>query len=92
MPATRLEEERWTGHVRAWASGAGLERVVLCQPALGPWRDAADAAASSLATAGVAVERVRRAWDSALWPAATGGFFGFRKAAERLLPSLLPGT
>jgi len=92
VPATRLEEERWTEHVRAWASGAGLERVVLCQPALGPWRDAADAAAASLATAGIAVERVRRVWDSALWPAATGGFFGFRKAAERLLPSLLPGT
>ena len=92
IPATRLEEARWTEHVRDWALDAGVERVVLMQPALGPWRDAADAAASGLAAAGITVERVRRAWDAALWPVATGGFFRFRRAVERLLPPLLPGA
>jgi deoxyribodipyrimidine photo-lyase len=67
-----------TDAVRAWANRHRLDEVVAFAPFVGPVRDAS---ASMKEATGVPITLVRRAWDRALLPFATGGFFGFREKA-----------
>jgi deoxyribodipyrimidine photo-lyase len=87
-PATGLDESRWIESLLGWCHGHGLARVVMIRPALGPWQEVAGRAAVALAAAGADVVWVRRRWDTDLWPAARGGFFGFWKSASKVLGRL----
>jgi deoxyribodipyrimidine photo-lyase len=63
------------------AAAAGPRDVVLAWPPVGPGRRLAEGAVRALRARGLDVWPIRRHWDDALWPAAGGGYFGFRKKA-----------
>ncbi len=62
----------------AAAEAAGVRQIVTADPPIGPVAGRLTALAAELAAAGIALVRVRRAWDAALWPHATKGFFPFK--------------
>ena len=67
------------------AASAGATWVLAPEAPVGPVSDALSALAGPLAAAGVALVRVRRPWDEALWPLATKGFFPFRQRSAAVL-------
>ena len=73
----------------AWAAAHGITQLVTpCVPR-GPLHDWLTDAAPHLAAQGVALAEWRRAWDEALWPHATAGFFKVKQRIPQLL-RLLP--
>ncbi len=92
--AARRAAEHFGVEVRGCGSGAevaqacvevGAERVVMVEPAVGPVREALSRLPDALASRGIAIERVRRRWDSELWPLAGRGFFPlWSKVGRRL--------
>ena len=73
------------GAMNAWIERHRLDEVVAYAPFVGPVRDAL-ASMDGLTRAPITL--IRREWDRALLPFATGGFFGFReKATAWLTPS-----
>ncbi len=72
------------GAVPAWAAAHGL-------PVVTPWSPTGWTA-EALATLGIPLLRLRRPWDEACWPLATGGFFPFRKNIPKLVDRLLPAS
>jgi deoxyribodipyrimidine photo-lyase len=74
-------------HLADWAADTGARQLVTPLAPQGPVADALAALAPMLAARGVALRRILRPWDRALWPHATGGFFPFRAAvASRIAP------
>jgi deoxyribodipyrimidine photo-lyase len=74
----------------AWAAAHGITQLVTpCVPR-GPLHDWLTDAAPHLAAQGVALAEWRRAWDEALWPHATAGFFKVKQRIPQLLPSAIP--
>jgi deoxyribodipyrimidine photo-lyase len=65
--------------VAAWAADQSV-------PVVTPWAPVGPAASL---LAGLDVVRIRRDWDSAIWPHATRGFFQVRQRLPELLPGLL---
>lgn len=61
------------------ARDAQADAILTPEAAIGPTRTLLDAAAPALAAAGTPLHRLRRDWDAALWPHATGGFFKLKK-------------
>ncbi len=71
------------------ASAASVRRVVTPYAPVGPVADAVSALEAALAREGIALARVRRRWDDALWPHALRGFFPFREKAPSLVAGLI---
>ncbi len=67
--------------VADFAAARGAADVAVPWPPVGPARDRIEDVARALRAGGLSVWPLRRRWDESLWPAATGGFFGFRKRA-----------
>jgi deoxyribodipyrimidine photo-lyase len=68
-----------------WAARHRLGQIITADAPVGPVKDRLDALAPALATHGVRLVRLRRAWDDAAWPRATKGFFPFKAAIPKLL-------
>ncbi len=75
--------------LRQWAESAGVRRILTPWAPVGPTRDVLDALIPSLRLRGVHLGMLRRDWDSAVWPLATGGFFAFWKRLKPQLEDLL---
>ena len=73
----------------AWAAAHGITQLVTPYVPRGPLHDWLTDAAPHLAAQGVALAEWRRAWDEALWPHATAGFFKVKQRIPQLL-RLLP--
>ena len=71
--------------IREWALRHGLRTILTAYAPVGPGRTALDEVIAELAVEGIAIVRVRRAWDSAAWPEARRGFFAFREKAAALI-------
>ena len=71
--------------IREWALRHGVRTVVTAHTPVGPGRTAIDNVIAELVVEGIAIVRVRRAWDSAAWPEAKRGFFAFREQAAALI-------
>jgi deoxyribodipyrimidine photo-lyase len=67
-----------------WARDNGLEAVVTAYAPVGHVAQFLDDAEIALASAGLPLVRLRRAWDSKLWPAAQRGLEGFKDDMPRL--------
>ena len=71
--------------MRDWAARHGLKQIITADAPVGPVKDRLDVLAPALAADGVALVRLRRAWDDVAWPLATRGFFPFKEKIPRLL-------
>ncbi|TFL18540.1 FAD-binding domain-containing protein [Jannaschia formosa] len=69
----------------AWAREAGLRQVVAPYAPVGPGRAALDRVAAAL---DIPVIRPLRAWDQAVWPHATAGYFKVKARLERVLEAI----
>jgi deoxyribodipyrimidine photo-lyase len=67
-------------HLADWAADTGARQLVTPYAPQGPVADALATLAPLLAARGVALRRVLRPFDRALWQHATAGFFPFRAA------------
>ena len=74
-----------------WARAAGASQIATAYVTTGPLRDWLDEAAPMLAEAGISLCEWQRAWDRAIWPHATAGFFKVKQAIPRILAEVLPG-
>jgi deoxyribodipyrimidine photo-lyase len=77
--------------VAAWAKGAGAEAVVTAYAPVGPAAERLASLAPVLAAEGVRLIRLRRAWDEAIWPHATRGFFQVKDRIPAILRTLGEG-
>lgn len=87
QPARRLAGLDAEGLVAA-ARDAGVATIVTPYTPVGPTAEALERARPVLAAEGITLVRVRRAWDEALWPLATKGFFPFKEKAPAVLRTL----
>ncbi len=72
----------------AQARAAGAEQIVTSYAPTGPIADALCRIAPILATEGVPLVQVRRAWDENFWPHATKGFFPFKENIPKILKEM----
>ncbi|MFM7707639.1 MAG: FAD-binding domain-containing protein, partial [Gammaproteobacteria bacterium] len=72
----------------AWAAAHGVRQIVTPYVPRGPLHDWLTDAAPHLAAQGIVLAEWRRAWDEALWPHATAGFFKVKGRIPRLLAML----
>jgi deoxyribodipyrimidine photo-lyase len=70
------------------ARAAGAEQIVTSYAPVGPVADALARAAPILASEGVPLIQVRRAWDENFWPLATKGFFPFKEKIPKILQEM----
>ena len=68
-----------------WAAKAGAKQILTPYVTHGPLRDWFNLAEPYLVERGVTLCEQRRAWDEAIWPHATAGFFKVRKQIPRIL-------
>ena len=61
------------------AQAAGVNHIISPFASIGPVADALAALRAPLASAGIKLKLVPRAWDVQFWPHATKGFFPFKK-------------
>ncbi len=83
VPSHALDEVDWLAATEAWACGLAVRQVVTLETPIGRWRERLGQLDARLARHGIALVRVRRIWDSSLWPGAIRGFFPFREQARR---------
>jgi deoxyribodipyrimidine photo-lyase len=83
VPSDVLDEGDWLVSAEAWALSLAVRQVVTLETPLGRWRERLEQLDARLARHGIALVRVRRIWDSSLWPGATRGFFPFNEYARR---------
>jgi deoxyribodipyrimidine photo-lyase len=76
--------------VADWAAASGASAVVTAYAPVGPVAAMLDGLAATLPGRGVRVIRVRRAWDDAVWPHATKGFFQVKDRIPAILRALGP--
>jgi len=69
----------------AWAAAHGVRQIVTPYVPRGPLHDWLTDAAPHLAAQGIVLAEWRRAWDEALWPHATAGFFKVKQRIPQLL-------
>ena len=81
VPAERLDETAWLQSAEDWARGLGVRQVITLETPVGPWADGIERLGRRLAPQGIRLVRLRRPWDSVLWPGATQGFFRFHEHA-----------
>jgi deoxyribodipyrimidine photo-lyase len=72
----------------AQAREAGAKQVVTAYAPVGPVADALARIAPSLASEGLPIVQVRRAWDESFWPLATKGFFPFKERIPKILKEM----
>jgi deoxyribodipyrimidine photo-lyase len=72
----------------AAARDAGVTTIVTPYAPAGLTTEALERVRAVLAAEGIALVQVRRAWDEALWPLATKGFFPFKEKAPAVLRAL----
>lgn len=70
------------------ACEAGVSQLVTQAPPVGPMRDSLNGAMPGIEEAGLDLVEMRRAWDAAILPHATGGFFKLKKKIPSLLSRL----
>ena len=68
-----------------WAAQAGAKQILTPYVTHGPLRDWLNLAEPFLLDRGITLCEQRRAWDEAIWPHATAGFFKVRKQIPRIL-------
>lgn len=68
-----------------WAAQAGAKQILTPYVTHGPLRDWLKLAEPFLVERGITLCEQRRAWDEAIWPHATAGFFKVRKQIPRIL-------
>ncbi|EGV16662.1 FAD-binding domain-containing protein [Thiocapsa marina] len=83
VPSYVLDEGDWLAAAEEWALSLALRQVVTLETPVGRWRERLEQLDAQLARHGIALVRVRRIWDSSLWPGATRGFFPFNEHARR---------
>lgn len=93
VPAERLDEAAWLQSAEAWARGLGVRQVITLETPVGPWAEGIERLGHRLDPLGIRLVRLRRPWDSTLWPGATQGFFRFHEhaLARSRLASLVAG-
>ena len=72
-----------------WASTLKAKQILTPYVSQGPLRDWLNAARPLLAAHDIKLCEQRRAWDTAIWPHATAGFFKVRKQIPRILEQTL---
>lgn len=80
----RLEVETIVGRARQ----VGVDTIVTSEAPVGPLADGLRRLETELGESGIALQRVRTAWDAQAWPHATKGFFPFKQN----IPGLLEGA
>ena len=70
------------------AREAGAEQIITSYAPVGPVADALAGIAPLLATEGIPLTQVRRAWDENFWPHATKGFFPFKERIPKILKEM----
>lgn len=73
---------QWVDDVPSWAEAWGCGTVVTPYAAVGWTAERLDAIKAELAARGMRLVRIRRTWDSVLWPFANGGFYKFWQKAD----------
>ncbi|MBS4009951.1 MAG: deoxyribodipyrimidine photolyase [Roseovarius sp.] len=68
-----------------WAVASGATQIVTPYVTRGPLFDWLDTARPHLSAQGIALAEWQRAWDRAIWPHATAGFFKVKQAIPRIL-------
>lgn len=76
--------------VLEWAVAAGVTQIVTPYVTRGPLHDWLQAARPLLATQGIRLAEWQRAWDAAIWPHATAGFFKVKQQIPRIVQEILP--
>ncbi len=84
-PMAELLADVTPDDVARWARRTGAAQIATGWAPVGPVRDFLDAVRAPLERAGVRLVMLRRGWDDAVWPHATGGYFG----VKRRIPSIL---
>lgn len=74
----------------AWAAAQGARQLVTPHVTRGPLHDWLTEAAPHLAARGIVLAEWRRAWDEALWPHATAGFFKVRQRIPEIIRRSAP--
>ncbi|WP_170464922.1 FAD-binding domain-containing protein [Ruegeria arenilitoris] len=85
---TPITSNNWTQPLVEAAARSGIRRIVTAYTPIGPARSQLDAAEPTLMSEGIELVRVRRAYDSLVWPHAKRGFFGLKKQIPNLLRNL----
>lgn len=90
--ADRAPDQQFSdvGSLVAGAGAAGIETIVMPEPAVGLWDAPAAELRQALAAANIDLIRRRHWWDSHFYPQATHGFFRFKKAIPAALAQLHP--
>jgi deoxyribodipyrimidine photo-lyase len=65
--------------VHGWMAEQQLDAVLISEPSVGLW----DEPMQQLTATALRVNKIRRPWDSQLWPHATHGFFRFKQRLPR---------
>lgn len=78
----------WSKTLIAAAARAGVTDIVTPYPAVGPVAEHLAGAEAQLQQAGLSLHRVRRRYDSLVWPHATRGFFALKKKIPPILSDL----
>ncbi|WP_435007758.1 FAD-binding domain-containing protein [Tundrisphaera lichenicola] len=86
-PAIRLEGDR-PEELNDWCDSGKVDQLVTPFAPVGPARSRLDRLESVLVRSGRTLIRPRGAWDEALWPHATSGYFGFKKKLDVSLARL----
>jgi hypothetical protein len=89
-PADLEHTETLPAAMADWAQRDRLNSVVTLAPFVGPVRDALPAIRSALLAVGINLVLVRRPYDTALFPLARGGYFGFWERAQVWLKGAEP--
>ncbi len=71
-----------------WAATMGVSQIVTPYVPRGSLHDWLTEAAPSLAMRGIVLAELRRAWDTAIWPHATAGFFKVKQQIPRILSEM----
>jgi deoxyribodipyrimidine photo-lyase len=88
VPAQSVRSGDWDDALVAWARSGELDAVVTAYAPVGPVAERLASARRALADHGVALVQLRRAWDSCIWPHATGGYFRMKSRIPDLLREL----
>jgi deoxyribodipyrimidine photo-lyase len=74
----------------AWAAAQGVRQIVTPYVTRGPLHDWLTEASAHLVEHGIVLAEWRRAWDEALWPHATAGFFKVKQRIPEILRASPP--
>jgi deoxyribodipyrimidine photo-lyase len=85
---TKLHDNLDAASLITQAREAGAEQVITAYAPVGPVADALARIAPVLASEGMPLVQIRRAWDEHFWPHATKGFFPFKERIPNILKEM----